>query len=184
VSEIVAATDRILLTAAGEDDEAEFLAAVATSGELHHPWVDVADTPARYRSTLDRARGPEFRPFLIRDRDDGRLAGAINVSNMILGAFRSAFVGYWAFAGKQGRGLMGDGLRSVVHHAFDDLDLHRLEANIQPGNLASIALAERCGFRFEGFSPNYLMVDGAWRDHNRYAITQEDVAGSGLRPAR
>jgi [ribosomal protein S5]-alanine N-acetyltransferase len=62
-------------------------------------------------------------------------------------------------------------LAAVVEHAFGLMGLHRLEANIQPGNTASIQLAQRCGFRLEGFSPEYLMVDGKWRDHERWAIT-------------
>jgi ribosomal-protein-alanine N-acetyltransferase len=113
----------------------------------------------------------------VREQDGGLLAGTVNVTNIVRGAFQSAFCGYWAYAGSQGRGLMSDGLRSVVRHAFDELALHRLEANIQPGNVASIALAERCGFLSEGFSPRYLMVDGDWRDHNRYAIRTELVSG-------
>jgi [ribosomal protein S5]-alanine N-acetyltransferase len=171
------ATSRLVtLEEAGPDDEDEFLAAVISSRGLHHPWVDPPDGPERYALLLERNRRPEHFTFLVRERDGGVLAGTVNVTNIVRGAFQSAFCGYWAYAGSQGRGLMTDGLRSVVDHAFAELGLHRLEANIQPANVASIALAERCGFGFEGFSPRYLMVDGDWRDHNRYAITSDRPA--------
>jgi ribosomal-protein-alanine N-acetyltransferase len=168
--------ERVVVDRLEAGDEGAFLAAVAASRALHHPWVDPPDTPERFRAVMARAQAPEFHPFAVRERATGELVGGVNVSNVILGGFRSAFCGYWAYAAGHGRGLMADGLAAVVRHAFGPLGLHRLEANVQPGNVRSIALAERCGFRREGFSPNYLMVDGAWRDHVRYAITVEDVA--------
>jgi len=68
---------------------------------------------------------------------------------------------------------MTEALQLVLRHAFTKLELHRLEANIQPGNTASIALAKRCGFELEGYSPRYLKVGGRWRDHERWAIRAE-----------
>ena len=65
---------------------------------------------------------------------------------------------------------MTQAMRLTIRHAFDDLKLHRLEANIQPGNLPSIALVKKCGFEKEGYSPRYLKVLGEWRDHERWAI--------------
>jgi ribosomal-protein-alanine N-acetyltransferase len=70
---------------------------------------------------------------------------------------------------------MTEGMRLLFRYAFGDLKLHRLEANIQPENRASIALARRTGFRREGFSPRYLKIGGRWRDHERWAILAEDA---------
>ena len=176
MSQIVATTDRVTVETLGPEDEQEFLAAVAASRELHHPWIDAPNTSGRFAAVLSRNERAGNSTFLLRDRSDRALAGVVNVTETVFGSFLSAFCGYWAFAGGQGRGLMTDGLTAVVRHCFDDLGLHRLEANIQPANLRSIELALRCGFRLEGFSPNYLKVDGAWRDHNRYAITVEDIS--------
>jgi ribosomal-protein-alanine N-acetyltransferase len=106
----------------------------------------------------------------VRDTQDRSLVGIINVNNVVLGAFHSGYLGYYAFEPRR-KGLMTDALGAVVEHAFGPMGLHRLEANIQPGNAASIQLAQRCGFRREGFSPNYLFVDNDWRDHERWAIT-------------
>jgi ribosomal-protein-alanine N-acetyltransferase len=108
--------------------------------------------------------------FLVCHRDTGAIAGVIDISNAVRGSFQSAYLGYYAFAGCDRQGLMREGLQAVLRYAFRTLKLHRLEANIQPGNIASITLVRTCGFKKEGFSPRYLKVYGRWRDHERWAI--------------
>jgi len=66
---------------------------------------------------------------------------------------------------------MTEGLGLAVRHAVEPLRLHRLGANIQPGNHASLSLVRRLGFRRERYSSEMLFIDGAWRDHERWAIT-------------
>jgi len=68
---------------------------------------------------------------------------------------------------------MSQALELTLAHAFGPLRLHRLEANIQPANTASIALVRRAGFVNEGFSERYLKVGGRWRDHERWALRVE-----------
>jgi [ribosomal protein S5]-alanine N-acetyltransferase len=96
------------------------------------------------------------------------------ISQIVRGAFQSAYLGYYANARHAGRGLMREAMDQLLDHAFGPLALHRLEANIQPGNRPSIALARGAGFRLEGFSPRYLLIGGHWRDHERYAITVDE----------
>lgn len=157
-------------------DGPEFTARARESRELHRPWLfpPVTDEAyAAYAGALieDRARAG----FLVCERGaGGAVAGFININNIVAGAFRCGALGYGAFAHAAGRGLMSEGIGLVTRYAFDVLELHRLEINVQPGNAASIALARRCGFRLEGFSPDFLWIDGAWRDHERWALTATD----------
>jgi ribosomal-protein-alanine N-acetyltransferase len=74
---------------------------------------------------------------------------------------------------------MREGLVLVLRHAFETVGLHRVEANIQPENVRSIALVEGLGFRREGYSPRYLRIGGEWRDHVRYAILSETFGSPG-----
>jgi ribosomal-protein-alanine N-acetyltransferase len=152
------------------DDQAPFLAAVRRSRALHRPWTSAPDTPAKFIDWLERMVAPADHPFLVCRRDSDELVGVINLSNVVLGAFRSGYLGYYAFSGHERQGLMRQGLRAVVRYAFGPLQLHRVEANIQPANAASIALARSCGFAKEGFSPRYLKISGRWRDHERWAL--------------
>lgn len=149
-------------------DEAAFTAAARASRRLHGNWVAPPCTAEAFTRYLARFDGVAHHGFVV-VAPGGELAGAVHLTNIILGAFRSGYLGYYAFAGFEGRGLMTQGLNAVVKHAFRDLGLHRVEANIQPGNTASIALAQRCGFQLEGYSPNYLKIAGRWRDHERWA---------------
>ena len=98
----------------------------------------------------------------------------MNVSEIVRGWLQSAYLGYYAFVPHDGRGYMTAGVTAVVSFCFDTHGLHRLEANIQPGNARSIALANRLGFRKEGYSARYLNIGGQWRDHERWAITREE----------
>ncbi|MEM9465312.1 MAG: GNAT family protein [Actinomycetota bacterium] len=166
---------RITLHQPGRGDAAEYLAAVAASTELHHPWVFPADDQRRYLAYARTRRRNDQWGVLVRAVDDGRLVGVVNINNIVRGGFKSGALGYYAFAGGEGRGLMTDALRAVIDRAFDpfELDLHRLEANIQPANEASLRLVKGLGFRHEGFSPALLFIDGAWRDHERWAVTAE-----------
>jgi ribosomal-protein-alanine N-acetyltransferase len=147
-----------------------FVAAVRRSRRLHARWVAPPSTPAAYRAYLRRLRQPAHVGYLVCLRDSGELVGVVNVSEIVRGAFQSGYLGYYAFRPHAGRGLMAEGLSLVVDDAFGRLGLHRLEANIQPGNARSIRLARRLGFQREGYSARYLRVLGRWRDHERWAI--------------
>jgi ribosomal-protein-alanine N-acetyltransferase len=144
------------------------------SKRFHGRWWTLATDSAGYRKYLDRINGERYEGFLVCLRDGGGIVGVINVVEIIRGRLQSAFLGYSGNVAFAGTGLMTEGLRLVVAHAFTKLKLHRVEANIQPANRRSIALATRCGFRKEGFSPRYLKLGGQWRDHERWAQTVED----------
>jgi ribosomal-protein-alanine N-acetyltransferase len=168
-----AGSSLVVLRAIAAGDQDEFLALARASVGLHHPWYSMPMTPEEFRAYLARYDRPGTEGFLVCLRDGGGIAGVVTIDSIVRGRFQSATLSYAAFAPAAGRGYMSEGLVLVLEYAFQDLRMHRLEANIQPGNQASLRLIRRLGFRQEGYSPDMLFIDGAWRDHERWAITRD-----------
>lgn len=154
-------------------DEAEFLRLVRASRAFHRPWSYPPATPQAFREHVGSGSAADERLVVCRNVD-GAIVGYFGLSQIVHGRFRNAYLGYYTFEPFAGQGYMSEGLELVLRHAFDDLRLHRVQANIQPRNERSIGLVRDAGFRHEGLALRYLKVGGRWRDHEQWAITVED----------
>ena len=159
----------------GPADRREFLELVEASYDLHRPWTYPPADASSYRRLLERNRADNFFALLLRRNEDDALVGIFEFSEVVRGSFQNAYLGYWVGAPYAGQGYMRDGMGLALRFAFSDLRLHRVEANIQPGNKRSLALAQGAGFKREGFSPRYLKIGGRWRDHERWAVLSDDA---------
>ena len=171
---------RVALRVLERGDREAFLALARESRELHRPWTYPPERSDQFDDLFARSRRDDFACLVaVLAEHEREIAGVFTVSQIVRGAFQSAYLGYYAHQRHAGQGLMREAMEQVLDHAFGPLALHRLEANIQPGNQPSIALARGAGFRLEGFSPRYLLIGGQWRDHERYAITADERAEAG-----
>lgn len=147
------------------------------------PWDPVRDpsfyTEAGQRMELDLDRrawasGTAY-AFAVLDLDGGeRLIGRVALSNVVRGPWQSANLGYWIAADAGGRGHATRAVGLVVRFAFEHAGLHRVQPAIIPRNVRSVAVARSVGFRLEGRAERYLRINGAWEDHDIYALTVED----------
>jgi len=137
----------------------------------HHP----AAWPGVCSALRSAARRGGALPFVI--EVDGRFVGQLTIGNVVRGALRSAWVGYWVASPFTGQGVATAAVALGVDHCFGPVDLHRVEATVRPENTASRAVLARCGFREEGLLRRYLDVDGQWRDHLLVALTAEERLG-------
>jgi ribosomal-protein-alanine N-acetyltransferase len=165
---------RVFLRAPRRTDRDEYVSLMRTSRAFHSPWATAPTDGDRFAAYLADARRADFEAMLLCRAEDDVILGFFNLSQIIRRGFQSAYLGYAVGEPYAGQGYMRDGLELVLRHAFTTLRLHRIEANIQPTNTRSLALAEGAGFRREGFSPRYLKIGGRWRDHERWAILAED----------
>lgn len=108
-------------------------------------------------------------------RAGGRIVGRVTLSQVFRKAFRNCYLGYWVDEEHNGRGYATAAVRLAVLHAFDELDLHRVQANVMSSNPRSVRVLEKAGFRKEGRALRYLQIAGRWEDHDMYAITVEDL---------
>lgn len=162
--------ERVYIRDVTSDDESELIRVNRASRALHEPWISPPVDRIGFRHYLDRTRRDDHCGKIIRTRADHAIVGVININNIVRGSFLSASLGYYANADLAGTGLMREGLKILLDHAFSELRLHRLEANIQTDNTRSISLVRSQGFQFEGVSPEFLFIEGAWRDHERWTL--------------
>lgn len=175
---ITTRTARVIIRSPTIDDSAELTALVRSSRRLHAGLVHPPTSARGFRAALERWSGNEHEPFIIARKDDDRIIGMANFSQIFRGPFCSAYLGYWVGQPFAGEGYMTEGVSLALNEAFGRLKLHRVEANLQPQNDASRGLVKRLGFRKEGYSPRYLKIGGRWRDHERWAILREEWRGA------
>ncbi|MEO3857565.1 GNAT family protein [Acrocarpospora sp. B8E8] len=155
------------------EDEVRFLELANLSTGLHHPWVRLPLSPSEFADYLAKSDGVTTVCMVACRSEDGDLIGMVNINEIVRGPYQRGVLGYSVFLPYARQGYMSASVALVVRFAFDDLDLNRIEADIQPGNDASLNLVKRLGFRMEGFSPGYIKIGDTWRDHERWAITKQ-----------
>lgn len=155
------------------EDEAPFISAMLRSEDLHYPWIESPKTKEAFQAYFERSRRANHRCLLVFNHLD-HIIGVFNISEIIMGVFQSAFLGFYVVKDYAGQGYMSQGLKLVLKYVFEEIKLHRIEAGIQPKNTRSISLVKANGLLKEGYSPRYLKIDGELRDHERWALTYED----------
>lgn len=173
---ILYVSTRVTLRRLTIEDREEFIELVKASSELLSPWVYLPATTAKFDEYFKRFDGKTAVCTLICERESDLIAGTVSISEITRGPYQRATVGYNAFIPRARQGYMSEGFPLVFRFAFDDLGLHRLEADIQPGNEPSLKFARKVGFCREGYSPGFVYIKGTWRDHERWAINRDMIA--------
>lgn len=183
--EIIAQSDRVALRYPCAADRDAFVALRQSSRAHLEPWEPIPPSgldlysPDAFDRELETHNTDREQRWLIIERATNTIAGRIALTNIERGVFQNGRFGYWLGEPFQGKGLMTEALRLAVGHCFAPtesagLGLHRLSANIMPSNTRSRNLLQRAGFTKEGYSKNYLQIQGQWEDHERWALTIEN----------
>lgn len=126
------------------------------------------------RKTNEAGRGMPL--FMIR-RADNALVGAITLDNVRRGPAQTGTLGYWTGQEFTRQGYMTEAIKAIVHYAFTDLDLSRIEAACLPTNTPSRGVLEKSGFKYEGVAQAYLQINGRWCNHVLYSNLRHDRRG-------
>ena len=168
------APSRVYIRSPRDTDWAVLLNLHQSSGDFHFPWAAPAQDESGCKRYIRRCQTESLQGLLIWHAADHRLVGVANLSQIFYGNLQNAYLGYYGSVDYAGQGLMTEGVGLVLDYGFNQLKLHRIEANIQPDNTASINLVNRLGFVNEGFSRQYLKIHGKWCAHERWVLTVEN----------
>jgi [ribosomal protein S5]-alanine N-acetyltransferase len=178
-------TERMTLRLPQHGDWKDWALLRAESAAFLSPWEPVwsedhltrrAFTNRVYWAARAEGQGTALPLVLVR-REDQALIGAITLDNIRRGPSQSGTLGYWMGERFSRRGYMKEAILAVVHHAFNVMDLSRIEAACLPENVASRGVLEKCGFKYEGVAQSYLQIAGRWRNHVLYASLRTDRRG-------
>mgnify|MGYP001248369388 FL=1 len=111
--------------------------------------------------------------FWILKKEDNKLIGNICLSNIIMGNFRSCYMGYKLDCDEINKGYMTEAIKKFVEIMFNEYGLHRIEVNVMPRNIRSLKVMKKLNFEEEGYSRRYLEINGKWEDHVHFAIYED-----------
>ncbi|MFQ3183777.1 MAG: ribosomal-protein-alanine N-acetyltransferase [Alteromonas macleodii] len=178
-------TERLTLRPPIHSDFRAWSALRQESAAFLQPWepIWVSDHLTR-RSFTNRvywaqraiSNGTALPLFIIR-RNDETVLGAITLDYIRRGPAQAGTTGYWIGEAYARQGYMREAIEAVVHYAFTNLDLSRIEAGCLPENIPSRGLLESCGYKYEGVAQSYLQINGRWRNHVLYANLRHDRRG-------
>jgi ribosomal-protein-alanine N-acetyltransferase len=178
-------TERMILRPPAHADFRAWTGLRAESADFLRPWDPIwAEDHLSRRAFVNRVQWASRAvsdgsglPLLLFRREDNALLGAITLDNIRRGPAQAGTLGYWIGARFARQGYMREAIRAVVHHAFTELDLSRIEAACLPENAASRGVLEKTGFKYEGVAQSYLQINGRWRNHVLYANLRSDRRG-------
>ncbi|MEM9971527.1 MAG: GNAT family protein [Pseudomonadota bacterium] len=179
-------TERLKLRPPVHGDYRAWSSLRATSADFLKPWepkwsqdhlTRKAFVNRVYWANRSIAQGTAL-PLFMERRKDGALVGAITLDNIRRGPAQAGTIGYWIGNAHARQGFMREALVAVVHHAFEVMDLSRVESACLPENQASRGLLEKCGYKYEGVAQSYLQINGRWRNHVLYANLRSDRRGA------
>src|SRR3954454_20716724 len=179
-------TDRLRLKVIGPDFAGQSLDYYPVKHSFLSEWnpppaADFYPLPyhqARLRVELDLMKEGRLARFWLFKREDAAWMTAIGnlaFNNIVRGAFQSCHLGYQLDEREVNQGFMTEALRCAIAFAFDQLQLHRIEANVMPRNLRSRRVLAKLGFVEEGLARQYLKINGVWEDHLHFVMLNDNV---------
>ena len=186
MTELLFETPRLLLRSVNESATPEILAYLKRNETFLEPWEikrDASYFTLEHQQTLltdeaaKMAQGSFCKVwiYLKEGEGEGHVIGSAALSNIVRGAFQSCHLGYKLDEQQQSKGYMTEALQALIRYTFEDLKLHRIEANIIPRNAASLSVVKKLGFYEEGLALKYLLINGVWEDHIHMVLRNEQM---------
>ena len=173
----IISTPRVVLRWISEDD-IDSLYEIFSSPHVMRYWssAPLADREAAAELQREIADGNESETMFkwgIALRDSNTVIATTTLFNLSLDNGR-AELGYAMAHAHWGKGYMNEALTALVSHAFEVMELRRLEADVDPRNAASIRTLERLGFQREGFLRERWHVNGEIQDAFFYGLLRRE----------
>lgn len=171
--DILSTGKRIYLRKPHMQDKYDFVSSLKKSKKFHYPWIINKINLSFYQGYLLRFEKNSEGHFVCCLKTNSIL-GVINVNDISPGPEKTGFLGFYAFVQHARKGYMSEGMQLVIERSFNSMRLQRLEANIQPSNVASKNFINRLGFQQQWHSRRFLRVAGRWKDHERWTLEKQD----------
>jgi ribosomal-protein-alanine N-acetyltransferase len=186
--------ERVVLRAPRATDVPQARRLLRRNAEHLRPWSPVPPagedpsslteiSKAILRQRREWKRGDSFIFYVTDLHNDEAIIGRVALTGVTRGAFQNAYLGYFIDVDQQRRGLTTEAVALATRFAFDDAQLHRVQAAVMPNNDASLRVLEKVAFRREGVAERYLQIAGQWETHVLFAVTAEEWAARGRPPA-